>query len=244
MTRTRRATRGPCWPAAVLLTVAACGSEGAEPDVAAPSDPAAVVYDCFGVTTTAAAWDEAPPVDGLDHPGVDAFAAATDRLDEWRALDIGDEQLGAVRPLDPPDLLDGEVRDHERLVVAPVDGVWQVVSAGPCALRAELAGLGPATVLLDPAALPAADDTTLSLLVVEQACASGQPATGRVRVFVDEAADEVRLVAGVREVEGGAHCQGNPPTPVTVELGDPLGERPIVDTARMPPVEVTVAPSR
>ena len=223
--------------AVVLTAVAACGSEDGG-DVAAP---ASTRYDCFGVVTTPAEWDEAPPVDGLDHPGADAFAAATDRLDGWRAIDTGDEQLAAVRPLDPPDVLDGEVRDHERLVVSLVEEEWQPTSAGPCALRAVLDGLGPGTVLLDPSAPPSAADTSLSLLVVEQACASGQPATDRVTVTVDETDDEVRLVVGVRGVEGGADCQGNPPTPVVVELGQPLGERTIVDAGRLPAIEVPVA---
>ncbi|MBB5788707.1 hypothetical protein [Jiangella mangrovi] len=123
-----------------------------------------------------------------------------------------------------------------------MDGQWMPTSSGPCALRAVMEGLGPGTVLLDPAAPPSAADTSLSLLVVEQACASGQAATDRVTVSVDETDDEVRLVVGVRGVEGGADCQGNPPTPVVVELDQPLGERTIVDAARLPAIEVPVAP--
>ncbi|MBB5788706.1 hypothetical protein [Jiangella mangrovi] len=82
-----------------VLTAAACGSEDAGGEVAGP---ASAQYDCFGVVTTAAEWDDAPPVDGLEHPGLDAFAAATDGLDGWRALDTGDEELAAVRPSTRP----------------------------------------------------------------------------------------------------------------------------------------------
>lgn len=234
------------------MTLVACGGPGVE--VAnAPGESASPRYDCFGVSATADELEAAPSVADLEeHPGAGAFAAATDDLDEWSAVLIEDERLGAIRPLDPPDVLDGEVRDHERLVVERIgegggeeadDDGWMPTSAGPCALRAELDGLGAATVLLDPGAPPDADDTSLSLWVVEQACASGRPATDRVVVSVEESVDEVRFIVGVEPSGGDQSCPSNPPTSVTIELDEPVGERRLVDAARLPPTRLEEAPS-
>jgi len=237
--------------AAIVLT--ACGNTGTGVEVGdASSDPGAVHYDCFGVRVTAAELAGAPEVADLDdHPGAGAFEAATDDLAGWLAVEVEDDRLGAIRPLDPPDVLDGEIRDHERLVVellgqsgdgeADAEG-WMMTSAGPCTLRAELDGLGAATVVLDPEAPPSADDTSVSLWVVERACASGRPATDRVAVSVEESAEQVRLVVGVEPLEGAQSCPSNPPTPITVELAEPLGERQLLDAARLPPIELEPAP--
>jgi hypothetical protein len=251
--------------AGALSFLAACGATEAGvgtavEDVAADpgppddaSDPSEVRYDCFGVDATAAEIADADEVAELaDHPGAAAFAAATDTLDGWLALEVENDRLGAIRPLEPPDVLDGEVRDHERLVVervgeaggeeADADG-WMASSAGPCTLRADLDGLGAATILLDPDAPRSNDDTSLSLWVVEPACASGRPATGRVVTSVDETDDEIRLVVGVEPAGGDQECPSNPPTPITVELDEPLGDRPLVDAARLPPIELEEAPA-
>lgn len=239
--------------ASAMVLLISCG--GADTDVAvgnAPVEPDAVHYDCFGLRATAQEIADAPEVAELDdHPGADAFDAATDEVDGWLAIDTGASRIGAIRPLDPPDVLDGEVRDHERLVVellgepgdgeADADG-WMVTSAGPCTLRADLDGLGAATVLLDPDAPPSEDDTSLSLWVVERACASGQPATGRVVASVQGSDHEVRLVVGVEPLEGEQTCPSNPPTPITVELDGPLDGRRLVDAARLPPIELRQAP--
>jgi hypothetical protein len=236
--------------ASAVMILAACGRPSAEVEV--PETPGAIHYDCFGVRATAAEIAEAPEISELDdHPGADAFAAKTDDLDGWLAVAIADDRLGAIRPLDPPDVLDGEVRDHERLVVEilgrPGDGEadaegWMVTSAGPCTLRAELDGLGTATVLLDPDAPPAEDDTSLSLWVVEGACASGRPATDRVATSVEESAGAIRLVVGVEPLQGDQTCPANPPTPITLDLDEPIGERQLMDAARLPPIELEQAP--
>ena len=230
--------------AAMVAVASACGvdSAGDETTAASPETAAAPAarYDCFGVTATADELEAAPSVADLgDHPGFAAFAASTDDVDQWRAVEVDDEHIGAIRALDPPDINMGEVRDHERMIVALAEGNWRVVSAGPCSLRGTLPnGLGATTVLLDPDAVPTAADTSLSLWVVESACASGQVATGRVTVLVEETPEAVRLMVGVKPLAGASSCQGNPPTPVTVELDEPLGNRRLMDVGRLPAIEV------
>jgi hypothetical protein len=238
--------------AIAAATLVACGAPGTEVADGAGPEGEPIRYDCYGVTATAEELESAPRVAELtDRPGAQAFARVTDDLDVWAAIDVEDALLGAIRPLDPPEVLDGEVRDHERLVVErmgePGDGEadaegWMVTSAGPCALRAVMDGLGAATVLLDPDAPPESGATSVSLWVVEGACASGMPATDRVVVSVEESADEVRFVVGVEPLGGDQSCPSNPPTPVNVELDEPIGERRLVDAARLPPIELEEAP--
>ena len=255
----RRARAAGC-ALAFAVVLGGCGDGNPEVEVTDRSDPEPggdaertdAVYDCFGVTTTIAGLEEAPLVSDLaDHPGAAAFAANTDSLERWRAVRVEDERLEAVRELDPPETLDGALRDHERLAVALVGAAalpdsdedrWEMVSAGACVLQADLGELGPASVTLDgPARLDDAD-SQLELLVVEQACASGEDAAGRVRVDVTTTDDEIRLVVGVEPRGGDQNCPSNPPTPVTVDLDEPIAGRRVVDAGRYPPIEITPGP--
>lgn len=159
---------------------------------------------------------------------------------------VEDDMIAAIRVLDPPDVLDGDVRDYERMIVELIgadalpdsdEAQWKLSSAGPCALRADLGDLGAASVFLGEAAVDSRS-STIELLVVEQACNSGQGAAGRVSVEVETDVDEVRLVVGVKPRGGVQTCPSNPPTPVTVELDEPLGDRRVVDASRYPPREI------
>jgi hypothetical protein len=252
----RRSRRLVTIGAAALLLASACADEPATPEIGGdPDDPdenaADAVYDCFGVTATLQELEAAPSVADLeDHPAVPMFAEHADDLQAWKAVDVEDHELGAISELDPPQELDGEIRDHQRLVVTLLDEPmppetddegWTVSSSGPCALRAELGDLGSAHVHLDGDA-PDPDTTELDLLIVEHACASGADADGRVRVAVDATDEQVRLVVGVEPRTGDQACPSNPATPVTVALDEPIGDREVVDAGRYPPVELTTPP--
>ena len=70
---------------------------------------------------------------------------------------------------------------------------------------------------------------------------SGQSAERRIElVALTETTEEVQLWIGVRPRSGGQHCQGNPATPFTIELDQPLGDREIVDVSVMPPRPINV----
>lgn len=75
------------------------------------------------------------------------------------------------------------------------------------------------------------------------ACASGEPAAGRVTLErLMEHEDRVELVIGVETPPGdGQTCPSNPPTPFTVELDEPLGARALVDVAVYPERELAAA---
>jgi len=51
----------------------------------------------------------------------------------------------------------------------------------------------------------------------------------------------VELVIGVEAPPGGQTCPSNPPTPFTIELDEPLGDRTLTDVAVYPERELAVA---
>lgn len=185
------------------------------------------------------------PADAVDDVGDPAFDDADiGDADEtsWRIVRATDDRVELLRELDDPqDLGDGDVRTHEVRVAERItgttnvpDGTWMLTASGPCTPRVVLGNdLGEADLTL--AADPSPDARTLELLVHERACASGQPADGRIEVVsLDETPGQVRLLLGVRPLDGAQTCPSNPPTPFTVELAEPLGTREVVDASVVP----------
>lgn len=84
-------------------------------------------------------------------------------------------------------------------------------------------------------ARPNPDDRTLELVVHEDACASGQPATGRIRADVKYLADRITVTITVKNAAGFQACPGNPDTPFTLMLDEPVGDRVIYDGRTSPP---------
>lgn len=75
-----------------------------------------------------------------------------------------------------------------------------------------------------------ASSTSIDVLVNEVGCASGQSAEGRIaepEVVYEQ--DQVVVTIRVIPVGGAAACPGNPDTPYTLELDQPLGDRALVD---------------
>lgn len=120
------------------------------------------------------------------------------------------------------------------------DGGWQLDVAGACELGLELDGLGNADVRLDPGApAPTADATELHLLVTERACAGGESAEGRVRVVSQRHTDdELQIAVGVEPRAGDQECPGNPETPFTLRLEEPLGDRTVSDATTYPTSDI------
>jgi hypothetical protein len=89
---------------------------------------------------------------------------------------------------------------------------------------------------LRPGTLVTPERRVFRILVTETACASGQPATGRVEepLVIREPA-RVQVAMFVRPLDGPATCPSNPPTPYTLRLDGPLGDRTLADGGTMPP---------
>jgi hypothetical protein len=166
--------------------------------------------------------------------------------EQWRVLTEDSTQVYLIRELPEPRDSDGERRTHELLGIEWTDQTeeggegWQLWRSGDCALRHDTGGLGDAIVALDPDNPPDPASAELNLLVTEVACAGGKPADGRVileRLVQHE--DRVELVIGVEPTSGDQTCPSNPPTPFTVDLEEPLGDRAVVDVAVYPERELT-----
>jgi hypothetical protein len=89
---------------------------------------------------------------------------------------------------------------------------------------------------LRPGTLLTPERRVLRILVTEVTCANGQPATGRVEEpLVIRERTRVQVAMFVRPLDGPATCPSNPPTPYTVRLDRPLGDRTLADGGTIPP---------
>jgi hypothetical protein len=82
--------------------------------------------------------------------------------------------------------------------------------------------------VLDPSFTPTADSTSLRLIVTEKSCASGMSPMGRIEATAFFTETEVVVTVIVNTVGGAANCPGNPATPFTAQLTEPLGDRVVV----------------
>lgn len=107
------------------------------------------------------------------------------------------------------------------------------INGNPCELQYTIpAGLNTVEWRLDPSATePAPDTSQLQVLLTERECASGQEIGDRLvgpQVVMTDT--EVRIAFAAEPPPGDVHtCQGNPETPHTVELPEPLGDREIIE---------------
>jgi hypothetical protein len=153
---------------------------------------------------------------------------------EWFVADRAPERLVlfgvSLRSLPPnvPPYADASFR---READAWVPDGW-----GQCRIEVEAPGFGNAAWVLD--AEPDPQSAELFVTINERTCASGQPPVGRQVVpVVVAAADRVTITVLVEPVAGGADCPTNPWFPVVVDLGEPLGDRPLFDGSAIPPLE-------
>jgi hypothetical protein len=113
--------------------------------------------------------------------------------------------------------------------------VWSgsSINGNPCELQYGVpASLNTVEWRLDPSApVPGPDATDLHVLLIERECVSGQEIGDRLvgpQVVITDT--EVRMVFAAEPPPGDAFdCQGNPETPYTVELPEPLGDREIIE---------------
>ena len=251
----------PTWPAppfaGVLLAailLVACGSSAPSSPSAGTMAPAptptgsaggggALLLSCDGgIAFAPAALDAPPGAEEGDGAEFDALRDALARFGSdmegylpasgWRLVARDASTIlflaRAVDGGDPP---------WRQVTVDFRDGRWQAGGGGGCNLRAVVGpGVGVASWSLDPAfAVPGPADTQIHVQVWERACASGTPATGRVvGPVISYAADAVTITYGVLPLPEGGTCQSNPPTPVLLELAEPLGDRLLLDGGSFP----------
>ena len=90
----------------------------------------------------------------------------------------------------------------------------------------------PATWFLDPdSPAPGPDATSFTAMVTERECAGGRAIRDiLLEPVITYGSDVVTVSLYVEPLSAGAHdCQGTAPTPFTIELDEPLGDRQLVD---------------
>jgi hypothetical protein len=114
-------------------------------------------------------------------------------------------------------------------------------TGGTATIPAEPEPGDDATWTIDPARPPTADSSTFTALVMRAGCNGGQ--TGQVlRPGIEVGDTEVIVTFTVERMEGVATCQGNDTVPYEVDLGEPLGDRQLVDgICRKPSMEGSAA---
>lgn len=245
----RQCTLKQGWTVVLVALIGGCAQTGA-----AGGTPAVGVSDesgeylCQGTTVPAAVLTDGATADELGDEAAGALdGASVPEIDpeQWRVLTETGTQVYLIRELPAPRDTDGERRTHELMGIEWIDQTeeggegWQLWRHGDCALRYDLGGLGDAIVALDPDNPPDPASSRVHLLVTESACASGRPADGRVTLErLAQLEDRVELVIGVETQPGGHDCPSNPPTPFTVELAEPFGDRTLVDVAVYPEREL------
>ena len=229
-------TVGPSTP----VSPSASPSPAATP-APTPVAPMGVAYACGDARFDAALLSTKGAAERADRPDAAAIREelAHPSLDQAVLPPSGywlvDEAPGRSRYLSAPL---GVAEQYVALDVSEKDGTWAVRSATECRPSAVVDGVvGEATWTWDPAvAAPDPATTTFTALVHEYACASGQPVGERLHgpeivLLPDRVLVGVRRRAALRRA--GLRGRGFP-TPVTVTLPEPLGDRALVDTGGHP----------
>ena len=137
-----------------------------------------------------------------------------------------------------PGAADG--RAHYREIAFDLRGdEWRMDIWGGCRPEVKVNGFGIGELRLDATNQPTASTETLTLLVTERACASGELPVGRaIAPVVFESENAVDVLMLIEDSRGHAECPDNPSFPLTVELEAPLGDRVVRDVSVEPPVEL------
>lgn len=239
----------------LVLAAAACGDDADTTTTGTTAAPTTTTTAAAAITNADAddplvscptgpafplsAVDDVAPVEEAPDGVVDAMRSFLDDeegafwpQEGWRILHETEDHLLLVQ------VGDGSTAASTGLsfmsIAATDDGwAWDGASSrGDCPLRFQLAdGLGVVEWELDPAhPEPGPTDTSVQVLATERACASAQPMDDRLNdpvVLAD--ASQVSITFSVIPLDGDQECPGNPATAVEVDLGEPLGERRLVD---------------
>jgi hypothetical protein len=226
-----------------LAPTTSTASPDPEPGDAAPitsvADADPMVSCPSGTTFPLSAVDDVPPiaeapagVEAAMRTFLDNEEGAFWPQDGWRVLHETADQVLVVHIGDRSTAADTGL--GFMTLEAEGDGwAWAGASArGDCPLKFQLAeGLGVVEWTLDPDhPEPAPEDDLVHVLAHEQACASAQPMGDRLNdpvVLADSS--QVSITFSVEPLEGFQDCPGNPSVAIEVDLGEPLGERRLVD---------------
>jgi hypothetical protein len=232
--------------AVALVTTAGCISTGLPPPTRV-ADPglldAPLRYACGALVFDPALFDE---------PG-NAEQASTPQAQILRENIAQSAREGEPLPVDGWHLLADRPDGADYLATRPLEG--EDVDIEVVSVTVRLGGVGfnlraqrnrcrPSVVL--PPGLnvgswsllperPRPSDHEIRVAVHEEACASGRSPTGRIvgpAIEADNAT--VVILFAIVALEGAATCQGNPAGLETIDIGEPIGDRVLVDPSHWP----------
>ncbi len=110
------------------------------------------------------------------------------------------------------------------------------VRSGQCDIQPMFEDVGRAHWELAPGEMVSTSSQTFKVLVTELECASGTSPEGRIApAAMLRYEDSEVVVFGVEPLPGPQTCEPGPPAEVILDLGEPLGERQLLDGAELPP---------
>lgn len=226
------------------------------------SDPASTdTYLCGSLRIPASAIEDPTRIAELDAAGKKAIDSATyddglplelDSPEEWIVAVRTESSIALIRPkpaiaaeasLENNELADyyfgpESAQDFE-LVNLTTDlwPGWAVQANSSCALTVDLGDLVVPHIWVEPDIYHEYPDDVpeLRLLVLDPNCGGDTDMPARIEVVsVEETRSSVRVLLGVHALGEGAYtCQGFPPTPYTLTLSQPLGEREVIDASHV-----------
>lgn len=240
-----------CWTVGCLLVVATlvasgCGSSGSKLGTSDPGTTATteLMLTCGSKAFPASAFDGPVGAEHGANPSEQALAAwlasqtamPNAPRTGWRQLylDADSAQYVSARDASGESLW---------LLFERHGDAWNWSGSGGCgAATVVVPGTGETRWSLDPAfPAPGPADTTVPVIVDRTACSSGEPVTpDEVHApVITFTADSVAVLYVSDPVSPGSHtCQGSMGTPLTLDLGQPLGSRKLLDGAVYPPAPV------
>lgn len=221
----------------VVLVLLAAGCGSSDDDSATPNDTVPRFGCEFGPYVPLSVIDTAPPLlQDSEAPAIaDAIAGFVELgepafpPDGWRLLTLENETTATLVNVGDTDL---DLLSF--MTVRWEDGwVWDGAANADaaCELQREPdPDVGTVEWELDPDTPIGPESTTLTLLASEQGCASGQPMGDRFNEpSVALTTDAVTIHLSVQPLTGGVECPDNPTQLVEIDLGEPLGDRPVRD---------------
>ncbi|MEX0864326.1 MAG: hypothetical protein WD269_05555 [Acidimicrobiia bacterium] len=223
--------------------VATTAQSGAGPSgevIIIPADgelPPDLMVGCFsGPSFPMAVLDRIVPLSDGDPGGVTeaitSFLLSEEGLfwpqDDWQILNQTESEITLVH--------EGPGGEISFIFVSHEDDQWRwsgASSGGACPLEYVISsGMNAVDWRLDPSSpAPTAESTEIAVLITERECVGGQEIGDRLvgpQIIMTESV--VRLAFAAQPPDGTAFdCQGNPETPLSVVLPEPIGDRELVE---------------
>ncbi len=237
--------------AAVVAVAAGCSERGSGSTAVEPERSPEVTHEgpvtlvdgevLVSCGSRSQGWPPSAMVDGISPP--EPATAITSALSahpveprlrkDWKVLAADDDEitlaLGAWGE-------DGPARDAQFVVLEPDADGWRASNGGNCWRLSPVLDQDAIWVQVDASVAVPGDATDVGVDVKETACASARDPLPHLHEPSFVVGDESVLVYWTSESPGAAECPDNPTVRTTLTLDEPLGDRPLLDGSRWPPV--------